>query len=71
MIDDDRHFGIGCDGREFRSKLFPLADIDGDDAIGQPRFFEEDQYLLGVGRGPVMKVYHNLACDAGSNTRAG
>jgi hypothetical protein len=45
---------IGCE-------LLALADVDRDDPIGDARLFQEDRDLVPVGRGPIVKIDHEVS----------
>jgi hypothetical protein len=55
-IDDRRHAVVGRDRQEFRLELVALADVHGNDGVGQPALLEHDGDLPAVGRRPVIQI---------------
>src|SRR4029077_17198870 len=58
VVDDGGDGVVGGTPKKFLLELLALADIDRDQLVFQPGFFEENRDFVAVRRGPVMYVDH-------------
>src|SRR3546814_5876135 len=49
---------VGCNVQKMGLELLALADIDGENRIGQAGLFQKQGNLVSVGRGPVIQIDH-------------
>jgi hypothetical protein len=59
-VDNGRDAVVGGNAQEVRLELFALADVDGQDAVGQATLFKEEGDLVAVGGGPVIEIDHGV-----------
>src|SRR3546814_3593098 len=58
MVDNSRDAIVGCNVQKMGLELLALADIDGENRIGQPGLFQKQGNLVSVVRGPVIHIDH-------------
>ena len=60
-IDDHRHLAVRVDGAKSWRVLFTLAGVDRDHLVGQPRLFQKERDLCGIGRRMEIEVDHEVS----------